>query len=69
MTDKTRYETDISLSDEAIDRIVQLSSGRATAQDHAQFADWRRQSADHELAAREAEALWQGIGTAGKKIR
>lgn len=69
MTDKTRYETNNSLSDEAIDRIVQLGSGRATAQDHAQFADWRRQSTDHELAAREAEALWQSIGTAGKKIR
>ena len=69
MTGKIKYKTDITLSDEAIDRIVQLSSGRATAQDHAQFADWRRQSTEHEMAAREAEALWHGIGTAGKSIR
>jgi len=69
MPEKIRYKADISLSDEAIDRIVQLSSGRATAQDHADFADWRRQSTEHEMAAREAEALWHGIGTAGKSIR
>lgn len=69
MIKNSRVYPDISLSDEAIDRIVYLSSGRATEQDHAQFANWRRQSPQHEMAAREAEALWQGIGTAGKTIR
>lgn len=69
MIKNSRVHPDISLSDEAIDRIVYLSSGRATEQDHAQFANWRRQSPQHEMAAREAEALWQGIGTAGKTIR
>jgi len=66
---KNKSFADISLSDEAIDRIVYLSSGRATEQDHAQFANWRRQTPQHEMAAREAEALWLGIGTAGKNMR
>lgn len=58
-----------TLSDEALDWIVRLNSGRATAADHAAFAEWRDQSIDHELAAREAEAIWQGIGTAGADVR
>lgn len=69
MVKNSQNYADISLSDEAIDRIVHLSSGRATEHDYAQFTNWRRQSPQHEMAAREAEALWQGIGTAGKSIR
>ncbi len=66
---KKKSFADISLSDEAIDRIVYLSSGHATEQDHAQFIHWRHQSPQHEMAAQEAEALWLGIGTAGKNLR
>lgn len=69
MIENSKYFADISLSDEAIDRIVHLSSGRATEQDHLQFANWRHQSPQHEMAAQEAEALWHGIDTAGKNIR
>lgn len=69
MAENSNHYADISLSDEAIDRIVYLSSGRATEQDHLQFANWRHQSPQHEMAAREAEALWHGIDTAGKSIR
>lgn len=69
MSNTSKYYADISLSDEAINKIVYLSSGRATEHDHAQFAKWRLLSPQHELAAREAEALWQGIGIAGQNLR
>lgn len=69
MIENSKHLADISLSDEAIDRIVYLSSGKATEQDYLHFASWRRQSPQHELAAQEAEALWLGIGSAGKSIR
>lgn len=59
---------DISLSDEAIDWIVYLSSGKATEQDYQKFSTWRQQSAEHEMAAIEAETLWFGIGSAGKSM-
>ena len=62
------YSADISLSDEAIDWIVYLSSGRATEQDYLKFSTWRHQSKQHEIAAQEAEILWFGIGSAGKSI-
>lgn len=50
------------LSDEAIDWLVHLGSGRATAQDRLAFHRWRQNSAAHEAAAVEAEALWHAIG-------
>lgn len=49
------------MSDEAIDWLVRLRSGRATAADRAAFADWRRRSPAHDAAAREAEALWRDL--------
>ncbi len=60
---------DVALSDEAIDWLVALNSGRATDQDRASFAEWRARSAAHELAAREAEAVWHGVGIAGDRAR
>ncbi|MGV6873466.1 FecR family protein [Pseudochelatococcus sp. B33] len=70
MTAESKPERpDIALSDEAIDWLVKLYSGRATDEDRAAFIAWRLQSHDHELAAREAEAIWQGIGIVGDKIR
>lgn len=60
---------DVALSDEAIDWLVALNSGRATDQDRASFAEWRTRSAAHELAAREAEAVWHGVGIAGDRAR
>lgn len=46
------------LSDQAIAWIVRLHSGEAGKADRAAFLAWRRQSADHEAAALEAETLW-----------
>lgn len=62
-------DADTALSDEAIDWLVRLHSGRATPADHAAFASWRRQSGEHEAAAREAETIWQGLGIAGDRVR
>lgn len=47
------------LSNEALEWIVRLHSGEARKRDWTAFATWRTQSADHEAAAVEAEALWR----------
>ncbi|MGJ4856713.1 FecR domain-containing protein [Labrys sp. KB_33_2] len=65
----TRRQADLALSDAAIDWLVKLHSGRAGKADHEAFAAWRKQSSEHELAAREAETIWHGIGIAGKKVQ
>lgn len=66
---KQQHESDIALSDAAIDWLVRLKSGHATADDRAAFAAWREQSTEHELAAREAETVWHGVGVAGDRAR
>lgn len=67
--DREREPSDVALSDEAIGWVVRLNSGRATAADQQEFARWRAQSPAHESAALEAEAVWNGIGTAGGEHR
>ncbi|MEW5422351.1 FecR domain-containing protein [Amorphus sp. 3PC139-8] len=62
-------DPDVTLSDEAIEWLVRLHSGHATADDESAFAEWRAQSAGHDRAAREAEALWHGIGLVGDEAR
>ncbi|SDN53717.1 FecR family protein [Pseudomonas jinjuensis] len=49
------------LSDQAIERLAHLHSGRATAAERMAFHAWRGQSPAHEAAAREAEALWGAL--------
>lgn len=51
----------VDLSDEAIERLVQLHSGSADAAERMDFLRWRGQSPEHERAAREAEALWGAL--------
>jgi transmembrane sensor len=53
--------SDKPLSDEAIDRLIHLSSGRATPHDRLAFQRWRQQSPAHEAAASEAEALLRAV--------
>lgn len=60
---------DEALSDKAIEWVVLLHSGHETPADHEAFARWRAIDRRHEIAAREAEAIWQGIGAAGRTIR
>jgi transmembrane sensor len=67
--DGKRDDPDIVLSDEALDWLVRLHSGRATEEDWVAFAEWRGLSEEHELAAREAEAIWHGVGIAGDAAR
>lgn len=69
VSDRKKFDIDIGLSDTAIDWVVKLSSGRATAEDRAQFDLWRQLSDEHELAALEAESLWHGIGVTGNRMR
>ena len=52
----------IDLSDAAIDWQVLLHSGDASAADRERYRRWRQLSAEHLLAAEEAEALWGDIG-------
>jgi len=67
--DGKQHDVDVVLSDKAIEWLVRLNSGRATAEDREAFSEWRLQSDEHELAAREAEAVWHGIGIAGNRAR
>ncbi len=60
---------DDALSDQAIEWVVRIHSGHATQADREAFANWRRDNPLNEAAAREAEAIWQGIGVAGKEVR
>ncbi|MFZ5779021.1 MAG: FecR family protein [Pseudomonadota bacterium] len=50
------------MSDEAIDWLVRLRSGAASSLEERDFLRWRRQSAAHEAAAAEAEALMGAVG-------
>ncbi|OYW31169.1 MAG: hypothetical protein B7Z45_10690, partial [Azorhizobium sp. 12-66-6] len=60
---------DIALSDQAIDWVVRLHSGVAGTPEWDGFLAWRALSPAHEAAAQEAEALWDGLGTAGVRVR
>ena len=52
------YDEDmIALSDQAIEWLVRLHSGDATAAEYAAFDAWRGQSVDHQRAALDAETL------------
>lgn len=52
----------VAASDEAIDWLVHLSSGRATPNDRLTFLRWRDQTAAHEAAAHEAESILRALG-------
>ncbi|MDH4982027.1 FecR domain-containing protein [Hyphomicrobium sp. D-2] len=58
MSPKPTYPSK-ALSNEALEWIVRLNSGAARKSDRTAFATWRAQSAEHEAAAAEAEALWR----------
>jgi len=64
-----RRHVNIRLSDEALEWIVRLNSGRADEGDRQDFAAWRSRDVEHELAAQEAETLWHNLGAAGTKVR
>jgi transmembrane sensor len=49
------------VSDQAVEWLVRLQSGRATAADRADYRAWRSRNPAHEAAAREAEAIWHEL--------
>lgn len=67
--DGRQRHADTALSDEALEWLVKLHSGRASEADHAAFTRWRNRSPGHEEAALEAEAIWNGLGIAGSGLR
>lgn len=48
--------------------VIRLHSGAATTDDAAALELWRRRSADHEAAFREAVRLWRSFGEATRKL-
>jgi transmembrane sensor len=66
---RKREQADIALSDQAIEWLVLLHSGKASEADRADFRAWSEQSVDHALAAEEAETIWHGLGVVGNNAR
>lgn len=64
MTDAAMSEPQpiADLSDDALDWQVLLHSGHASAADRDRYQRWRGLSAEHRLAAEDAEALWGDLG-------
>lgn len=57
MTDSSQ-----SLEDTALDWVVLLNSGKATADDQRAYQQWRSVDAEHQVVADEAHALWAMLG-------
>jgi transmembrane sensor len=53
-----------ALSDQAIDRVIRLHSGRASEADRAEARAWQNRSPSHRKAFAEAEQLWLEMGEA-----
>lgn len=51
-----------SLEDTALDWVVLLNSGKATADDQHAYRQWRSLSLEHQRVADEAQALWAMLG-------
>lgn len=52
------------LTEQALEWLVHLHSGKETEADWAAYEDWRSASPAHEHAAEHAERLWAGVGSA-----
>jgi len=55
-------DTADELSDRAVEWVVLIHSGKATAEDRAGLARWRGLSPRHEDAYQEAQSLWRDMG-------
>lgn len=51
-----------SLEDAALDWVMLLNSGQATAAQRMQYQQWRQSSSAHAAAADEAQQLWSDLG-------
>lgn len=61
---RTPVSTIFALSDQAIDRVIRLHSGRASEADRAEARAWQNRSPSHRKAFAEAEQLWLEMGDA-----
>jgi transmembrane sensor len=57
------------LTDQALDWVLLLRSGRATIADAAALNAWRQQSPEHEEAFRAAARLWRDLRTVAAEFR
>ncbi|WP_263143677.1 FecR family protein [Pseudomonas sp. RIT-PI-AD] len=57
----SRHQSLAALEEQALEHLAELHSGRADAERHAAFAQWRAQSPAHAHAAATAEALWNAL--------
>jgi transmembrane sensor len=53
---------------QALAWVIRLHSGAATSDDAAALESWRRRSAEHEAAFRQAVRLWRSFGEATRKL-
>lgn len=53
-----------SLSDQAMEWLILINSGHATAADRLRLDEWRQRDESHEGAYREAVRLWEELGEA-----
>jgi transmembrane sensor len=53
-----------ALQGEAVERLMQATSGRATVADLRELRTWRQRSAAHAEAHRRAVEMWEALGTA-----
>lgn len=58
---ETPQQTRKRLNQEAVAWQVRLTSGALTEETNTEFANWRRQSQDHDRAYRDIEQLWQQL--------
>ncbi|WHZ22177.1 MAG: hypothetical protein OJF47_001289 [Nitrospira sp.] len=63
MPDLIPHDFSSPLIDEALAWLVRIHSGQASEDDRHAFQAWQAHSADHRLAAQEAETLWREIGS------
>lgn len=61
---KSPVSTISALSDQAIDRVIRLHSGKASETDRAEARAWQNRSPSHRKAFAEAERLWLEMGNA-----
>lgn len=60
--DAPMTEPSQSLEDTALDWVVLLNSGKATAADQLAYQQWRDMSPEHQVLADDAQSLWAMLG-------
>jgi transmembrane sensor len=69
MTDRSNQTSGRPLVDQALDWVLLLRSGRATAADADALRTWREQSPEHEEAFKTAVRLWRDLGMVARGLQ